>query len=178
MTGTAPSGPRAAALVGPYLSGKTSLLEAILLQCGAIPKKGSVKDHNTVGDSSAEAKGRGMSVELSAASSSYLGEGWTFIDCPGSVEFTQDALNALLVVDVAVVVAEPEPHKAPTVAPILQFLDERKIPHVVFINKVDAGATRRSARPWPPSRPSARARSSCGRSRSRRTASSPASWTW
>lgn len=139
MTGIAPSGPRAAALVGPYLSGKTSLLEAILLQCGAIPKKGSVKEHNSVGDSSAEAKNRGMSVELSVASAAYLGESWTFVDCPGSVEFTQDAMNALLVVDVAVVVAEPEPHKAPTVAPILQFLDERKIPHVLFINKVDPG---------------------------------------
>ncbi|MBK8726279.1 MAG: elongation factor G [Holophagaceae bacterium] len=139
MTGIAPSGPRAAALVGPYLSGKTSLMEAILLQCGAIAKKGLVKDHNTVGDSSAEAKARGMSVDLSVASATYLGEAWTFLDCPGSVEFTQDAMNALLVVDVAVVVAEPEPHKAPTVAPVLQFLDERKIPHVVFINKVDAG---------------------------------------
>jgi elongation factor G len=139
MTGTAPSGPRAAALVGPYLSGKTSLLEAILLQCGAIPKKGTVKEHNTVGDSSAEAKARGMSVELGVATTSYMNEGWTFIDCPGSVEFTQDALNALLVADVAVVVAEPEPHKAPTVAPVLQFLDERSIPHVLFINKVDAG---------------------------------------
>lgn len=139
MTGIAPSGPRAAALVGPYLSGKTSLLEAILLQCGAIPKKGSVKEHNTVGDSSAEAKARAMSVELSVASTAYQNESWTFIDCPGSVEFTQDALNALLVVDVAVVVAEPEPHKAPTVAPVLQFLDERRIPHVLFINKVDAG---------------------------------------
>ena len=44
------SRPRVAALVGPYLSGKTSLLEEIIRQCGALDRKGSVKDGNMVGD--------------------------------------------------------------------------------------------------------------------------------
>ena len=35
-------GPRAIALVGPYLSGKTTLLESILHICGATTRKGSV----------------------------------------------------------------------------------------------------------------------------------------
>ena len=137
MPGKVVSSPRVAAIVGPYLSGKTSLMESLLHKAGAIPKKGSVKDGNTVGDPSPEARGRQMSVETSIASCTYLGESWTFLDCPGSVEFTQDTLNALMVVDVAVVVCEPDPYRALTISPILKFLDDHSIPHIIFINKVD-----------------------------------------
>ena len=137
MPGKVVSSPRVAAIVGPYLSGKTSLLESLLHKAGAIPKKGTVKDGNTVGDPSPEARGRQMSVETSIASCTYLGESWTFLDCPGSVEFTQDTLNALMVVDVAVVVCEPDPYRALTISPILKFLDDHSIPHIIFINKVD-----------------------------------------
>ncbi len=63
-----PSGPRVAALVGPYLSGKTALLESILLTTGAIGRKGTNKDGYTVGDSAPEAKARNMSTELTVAS--------------------------------------------------------------------------------------------------------------
>ena len=137
MPGKVVSSPRVAAIVGPYLSGKTSLMESLLHKAGAIVKKGTIKDGNTVGDPSPEARGRQMSVETSIASCTYLGESWTFLDCPGSVEFTQDTLNALMVVDVAVVVCEPDPYRALTISPILKFLDDHSIPHIIFINKVD-----------------------------------------
>jgi elongation factor G len=137
MRDQAPSQPRVAALVGPLSSGKTSLLESLLSLCGALPRKGTVKDKNTVGDASMEAKLRQMSVELNVASAEFLGERWTFLDAPGSVEFAQDAHSALMVSDVAVVVCEPDPHKARLTAPLLRFLDERKIPHLIFINKMD-----------------------------------------
>ena len=52
--------PRVAALVGPSMTGKTSLMEALLLASGAIPKKGSAKDHGTVGDLATDAKARGV----------------------------------------------------------------------------------------------------------------------
>src|SRR5690349_9830349 len=99
--------PRCAAIVGPYLSGKTTLLESLLFAAGAITRKGSVRDGNTVGDSAAEAKARQMSVEVGLANTEYLGERWFFLDCPGSVELCGEAQNALMVADVAVVVCEP-----------------------------------------------------------------------
>jgi len=132
-----PSGPRVAALVGPYLSGKTALLESILLATGAIGRKGSNKDGYAVCDGTPEAKARQMSTELNVASTQYLGERWTFIDCPGSIELIQEPSNALMVADTAVVVCESDVNRALTVAPILKFLDEAKIPHIVFINKMD-----------------------------------------
>ncbi len=132
-----PSAPRCAAFVGPYLSGKTSLLESVLSLTGAITRRGSVREGNTTGDGSAEARARQMSTELNVATTEYLGETWTVLDCPGFIELAQDAYNALMVVDLAVVVCEPEPQKVLTLAPLLRFLDERGIPHLVFINKMD-----------------------------------------
>ena len=134
--------PRVAALVGPFASGKTTLLEALLLASETIHRKGSVAEGNCVGDASQEARQRGMSTEVSVAASSYLGDRWTFLDCPGSIEFQQETYNALMVADVALVVVEPEPARAVMVAPILKFLDQHSVPHVIFINKVESGQAR------------------------------------
>ena len=53
-----PTGPRCAALVGPYLAGKTTLLEALLFASGTIHRRGTQKDGNTVGDATPEARAR------------------------------------------------------------------------------------------------------------------------
>jgi elongation factor G len=142
VTGKVPSEPRCAALVGPYLCGKTTLLESLLVASGSVHRKGSIKDGNTVGDGTPEARDRQRSTELSVASTRYLDEDWTFIDCPGSVELSQDTFNALMVADTAVVVCEPEVNKALTLSPVFRFLDEHNIPHFVFINKMDTAQTR------------------------------------
>ncbi len=132
-----PSAPRVAALIGPYTSGKTTLLESMLFLDKHIPRKGLVKDGNTVGDASTEARARQMSVETSVVSTSYLNETWTFLDCPGSVEFMQETLNTISVVDAAVVVVEADPNRAQMAWTTLKHLQDRKIPHAIFINKID-----------------------------------------
>ncbi len=137
MTDKQPSAPRCAALVGPYLSGKTTLLESMLFICGAVGRRGSIGEGNTVGDASPEARAREMSTELNVAHAEYLGESWTFLDCPGSIELSQDAYNAVMVADAAVLVCEPSADKALTIAPFLKFLDDRKIPTILFLNKMD-----------------------------------------
>ena len=49
---------RCAALIGPYLSGKTTLLEALLHAAGGTSRRGSVRDGNSVGDHTPEARAR------------------------------------------------------------------------------------------------------------------------
>ena len=131
------SSARNVAIVGPYLSGKTSLLESILYVTGAITRKGSIKDKNTVGDSAQEARDRQMSVEITTAGTEYGDLRFTFLDSPGSVEFAQETINALVGVDAAVVVCEPTIDRVLTLAPLFKFLDDWEIPHLVFINKMD-----------------------------------------
>ena len=131
------SAPRCAAIVGPYLSGKTTLLEAILNACGAVNRRGKVTDGNTVGDSAPEARARNMSVELNIATTEYLGDEWSFIDCPGSVELYQDALCAIQIADIAVVVVEPGHDKAMAATRIMKILDQQGTPYCIFINKMD-----------------------------------------
>jgi elongation factor G len=141
MNGRA-AAPRTAALVGPYLSGKTTLLEALLFATGAINRRGTIKDGNTVGDASPEARARQMTTEINVAHTTYLGDPWTFLDCPGSIELAHETQCALLAVDVAVVVCEPEADRALTLSPLFKFLDTHQIPHMVFINKLDTASTR------------------------------------
>ena len=137
-----PAGPRCIALVGPYQSGKTTLLEAILFRCGTIPRQGKTVDHSTIGDASSEARNHGMSVELNAATTMFMGESFTFIDCPGSIEFAQDANGALAGCDAAIVVCEADDKKAPALQLILKRLDEIGLPRFLFVNKVDKSTSR------------------------------------
>ena len=128
---------RNVAIVGPYSSGKTTLLESLLFISGAITRKGSVKEGNSVADSSTEARERHMSVEVSAASTSYQDINFTFLDCPGSIEFAQETYNGLVGAGAAIVVCEPVIDRVLTLAPLFKFLDDWEIPHLVFINKMD-----------------------------------------
>lgn len=132
---------RCIALIGPYLSGKTTLLEAILARCGAITRPGTIADKNTVGDQSPEAREHGMSVSTNVADVSFLGDTFTFLDCPGSIEFQHDAQLALTACDAAVVVCEPDAKRVPALQLILKTLEDRGIPHFLFLNKIDTCTT-------------------------------------
>src|ERR1700750_2255272 len=136
--GTSPKGPRCIALVGPFQSGKTTLLEAILARTGAIPRQGTVEAGSTVGDASAEARHHKMSVDLAVATTSFLGDSYTFIDCPGSVEFIHDMRAALPAIDAAVVVCEADEKKVPALQLILRELEDLKIQRFLFLNKIDS----------------------------------------
>ncbi|MEZ5924674.1 MAG: elongation factor G [Hyphomicrobiaceae bacterium] len=128
---------RLIAIIGPFQSGKTTLLEAILARTGAIPRQGKVSDGNTVGDHSGEARAHQMSVEVNVAETTFLDDTYTFIDCPGSIEFQYESASALTTCDAAIVVTEPDAKKAPHLQLILRDLEERGIPHFLFINKID-----------------------------------------
>ena len=128
---------RAIALVGPNGSGKTSLMEALLFTAGAIDRQGAVEAGTAAGDSSPEARARRQSVELNVAGFEYMGDRFALIDCPGSVEFQAESDFALPVVDLAVVVTDPDPHKAILLRPLLMELDRLGVPRAVFVNKID-----------------------------------------
>ena len=117
--------PRSVALVGPYSSGKSTLFEALMETAGAPVKR------------PADPRNRPMTTEIRLGHCSYLGDAWSVLDCPGSIEFAQETRAALAMVDIAVVVCEPVPARALTVAPLLKTLADEGVPHMIFINKID-----------------------------------------
>lgn len=131
------AGPRCIALVGPFQSGKTTLLEAILERTGAIQRMGSVETGTTVADASQEARQFKMSVEAAAATTTFMGDSYTFVDCPGSVDFLNEMRGVLPAVDAAVVVCEADEKKVPALTVILRELEDRGVPRILFINKID-----------------------------------------
>src|SRR6202051_3255857 len=131
------TGPRCVALVGPFQSGKTTLLEAILARTGVIQRQGTIEAGNTVGDASKEARHHRMSVELSGATTNFMGDTYTFLDCPGSVEFVHDMRAVLPAIDAAVVVCEMDEKKIPQLQIILRELEDKKIPRILFVNKIE-----------------------------------------
>jgi elongation factor G len=117
--------PRSVALVGPYSSGKSTLFDALMDAAGSAPKR------------PADPRNRPMTTEIRLGHCEFLGDKWSILDCPGSIEFAHETDAALSMVDIAVVVCEPVPSRALTVAPLLKKLADWGVPHMVFINKID-----------------------------------------
>ncbi len=133
----ATKGTRVIALVGPAGAGKTSLAEAMLFAAGATDRLGSTATGSSIGDFSPEARARGGSTETNLYHFDYLGDHFAILDCPGSVGFSADGARALAIADVAIVVVDPDPARAPLAAPALRALDELGIPHIIFANRID-----------------------------------------
>jgi elongation factor G len=125
------------ALVGPAGAGKTSLAEAMLFAAGTSDRLGSTANGSSIGDSSPESRQRGGSTEINLYNFQYLGDDFAIVDCPGSIGFAADGARALAIADVAIVVIDPDPARAPLAAPALRALDELGIPHLIFVNRID-----------------------------------------
>lgn len=119
---------RTAVIVGPQGVGKTTLLGEIVKRAGSPPP---------AFDTSSEAKEFGMTVEPNFARISYLGETWTIIDCPGSVELFESSVEPMRVADIVILAAPASADRGSALAPYLNFLDANSIPHVVFVNRID-----------------------------------------
>jgi elongation factor G len=78
-----------------------------------------------------------MSVEATFATTTFMGDNYTFVDCPGSIEFIQDMRSVLPAVDAAVVVCEADEKKVPQLQLILRELEDQNIPRFLFLNKID-----------------------------------------
>ena len=137
MAGQPSKGTRVIALVGPAGAGKTSLAEAMLFAAGTTDRLGSTANGSSIGDSSPESRQRGGSTELNVYNFQYLGDEFAILDAPGSIGFAADGARALAIADVAIVVVDPDPARAPLAAPALRALDELGIPHLIFVNRID-----------------------------------------
>lgn len=128
---------RDVAVVGPHHSGKTTLIEALLAHCGAIPRRGSVHDGTTTTDFEPESIGHAQSTCVSFAYTACGSVDLNLIDCPGFVDFFEETKQALLAADAAIVVLDPDPTRILQTQSLIDFIESRKMPHLFVINKMD-----------------------------------------
>ncbi len=114
---------RAIAVVGPTGAGKTALTQALASAAS--------------GGSGAVPAAAGQSTETQFTAIDFMGDHYALIDAPGAVDFCADGDYALLGADLAIVVADPDPEKAVLLQPFLRSVEQFKIPHALFINKID-----------------------------------------
>ncbi|PWS34619.1 elongation factor G [Falsiroseomonas bella] len=126
MSDISKHGPRCAALIGPYGSGKSALFDAMLAAAGQATRRATNGRAHVPG------------TEMRVAQTSFLGDVWTLLDCPGSIELGHISACALAVADIAVIVVEADPARAAMAAPSLRMVEEAGIPALVFVNKLDA----------------------------------------
>ncbi len=128
------TGPKCIAILGPLGSGKTTLFNAILSRtAGTASSSPQSGPQSQPGETNAQA----MSVEAGFATTRFMGESMTFVDCPGSVEFAAEAEPVMAAADAALVVVEADDKKLPALQLVLHRLDELGIPRMIFLNKLD-----------------------------------------
>jgi elongation factor G len=76
-------------------------------------------------------------TETRAARFTFLGDDWTALDCPGSLEFMQQAMDAMLVADAAVICVSPQPEQAVLAAPYIRLAESAGVPAFLLVNRVD-----------------------------------------
>lgn len=91
------------ALLGSKGSGKTTLAEAMLYECGVIKRRGTVEAKNTVSDYFPVEKEYGYSVFSTIFYAEFLNKKLNVIDCPGADDFVGNAITALNVTDTGVI---------------------------------------------------------------------------
>jgi len=125
------------ALVGNKGSGKTTFAEAMLFECGAIKRRGTVETKNTVSDYFPVEKEYGYSVYSTVLSYEWKGKMMNFIDCPGSDDFIGGVVSALHVSDMALMLIDAG--KGMEVGTINQFryIDDLKKPMMLLMNQLD-----------------------------------------
>src|SRR5690625_3483377 len=79
--------------------------------------------------------------EVTIGAFSFIGDEWTVLDCPGSLEFMQQSMDALLVADIAIICVSPDPEAAVLAAPFLRLAEEARVPSLIFVNRADEAAS-------------------------------------
>ncbi|MCZ7647019.1 MAG: elongation factor G [Planctomycetota bacterium] len=124
-------------LVGHYGTGKTTLAEALLFKAGAIKRKGSVKDKNTVSDFDADEKERGASIETSILHCDHGGKRINLLDTPGTPDFVAGVVESLAAAETALIAVNAAAGVEVMTRKLWGQIDSRGLARVFVLTKMD-----------------------------------------
>ena len=125
------------ALLGSKGSGKTTLAEAMLFECGVIKRRGTVEAGNTVSDYFPVEKEYGYSVFSTVFYAEFLNKKLNVIDCPGADDFVGNAITALNVTDTGVIVINSQYGVEVGTENIFRTAGQLKKPIIFALNQLD-----------------------------------------
>ncbi len=128
---------RNVAVVGHRSTGKSSLLEAMLYQSGAINRLGTIEAGNTTSDWDDDEHRRQMSLSASLCHVEWQGRKINLIDTPGDPGFQGDMIAALRVVEGALIVVSAVMGVEVQTTRAWQRAEERDLSRVIFVNMLD-----------------------------------------
>ncbi len=125
------------ALLGSKGSGKTTLAESMLYECGVIKRRGSVEAGTTVSDYFPVEKEYGYSVFSTIFYAEFLGKKLNVIDCPGADDFVGNAITALNVTDTGVILIDAQYGVEVGTQNIFRTCASLKKPVIFALNQLD-----------------------------------------
>jgi elongation factor G len=128
---------RNVAVVGHRGTGKTSLVEAMLFQSGAVNRLGSIDQGTTVSDWDDEERRRQMSLQAALCHAGWQGRRINLVDTPGDPGFHGDAVAALRVVEGALFVASGVMGVEVGTSRLWKRADELGPARVLYVNMLD-----------------------------------------
>jgi elongation factor G len=128
---------RNVALVGHQSAGKTSLVEALLYNTGAITRVGRVEEKNTVSDWDDDEKERGLSFSTSLVPIEFEDHKINILDAPGMTDFQGEVKNAIRVVDSVIIVVDAVAGVEVGTELAWEYAEAYQQPIIVTINKLD-----------------------------------------
>ncbi len=137
MKSNQPAEIRNFAIVGHATSGKTMLAESMLMCGGVIHRMGSIVQGSTVSDYHVGEQQRQISIQAAPLSLEWQGRRLNVVDTPGYLDFSSEALNALRVVDFALIVIHAAHGIGVGTEMMWDYATQFGIPKIIVINALD-----------------------------------------
>ena len=128
---------RNVALISHVGAGKTSLIDAALYDSGAVTRQGKVDEGSSIADYDPDELKRRMTLHAKVLPVEWKNAKINFIDTPGYADFAGEVKAGLRVADAALVVVTAEKGVEVGTELTWQYADERKLPRMVLVNKLD-----------------------------------------
>lgn len=129
------------ALLGNDGSGKTTLTEALLFECGQIKRRGRITAKNTVSDYFPVEQDYGYSVFSTVFHTEWNNKKLNIIDCPGSDDFVGAAMTALNVTDTALLLINGQFGPEVGTQNHFRYTEKLKKPVIFLVNQLDSENT-------------------------------------
>ena len=133
---------RNVALVGSAGSGKTLLLEALLLEAGAIRNKGSLQRGATVSDFDPQEKRLQHSLDPAICGFDFDDTHINLIDTPGYPDFLGRTLSVLEAVEAVAIVVSASDGVDTLTRRLMEFARDRELCRLIVVNKIDRADAR------------------------------------